>query len=171
MFMKVYDWVGKVEIQISKYALGLMTALIFLSAVLRTVGLPLSFAVDGATFLFAWCVFLAADVAMRKDKLVCVDILVVRLPKKAQFFIRLINYLIIAAFLTVLVIYGAKLTYETRYRMFQGIYWLSYSWVTLAVPLGALMMLITSILKIKEQIKKGIAGFESNYASDQGEFL
>ena len=75
--MFVYDWIGKVEIQISKYALGLMTALIFFSAILRTVGLPLSFAVDGATFLFAWCVFLGVDVALRKDKLVCLDILII----------------------------------------------------------------------------------------------
>ena len=169
--MIVYDWIGKVEIQISKYALGLMTALIFFSAILRTVGLPLSFAVDGATFLFAWCVFLAADVALRKDKLVCVDILIIKLPKKVQYVIRLVNYILIIAFLMVLLIYVVKLTFETRHRMFQGIYWLSYSWVTLSVPLGSLMKLVTAVLKVKNQLTRGVAGFEASYASDQGEFL
>lgn len=171
MLRRFYEWIGRAELQVAKYALGLMTALIFVSAIMRTIGYPLAFAVDGATFLFAWCVFTAADVAMRKDKLVCVDILIMRFPKKVRYYIRLFNYGVIVIFLGFLLYYGAKLSYDTRYRAFQGIYWLSYTWVTIAVPFGSAMMMITGILKIRDQLRDGIEHFNVVYASDQGEFL
>lgn len=171
MLMKIYDFIGRAELQVAKYALGLMTLLIFISAIMRSVGYPLAFAVDGATFLFAWCVFTAADVAMRKEKLVCVDILVAHFPKKVQYYIRLINYCLIVIFLGFLLFYGIKLSIDTRYRTFQGIYWLSYSWVTISIPFGALMMTLTGLLKIRDQIKGGPDRYEICYTCDQGEFL
>ena len=45
--------------------------------------------------------------------------------------------------------YGLPLSYTTRFRAFQGIPGFSYSWVTLSVPIGCALMLITAILKIK----------------------
>ncbi|HYH03674.1 MAG TPA: hypothetical protein VEC37_11265, partial [Bacillota bacterium] len=50
---------------------------------------------------------------------------------------------------------GVILTYTTQMRTFQGLPGLSYSWVTVSVPVGSLLMMISTILKMKEQIKKG----------------
>ncbi len=170
MMMKIYEYIGKVELIIAKYALAVLTALVFVSAVARTLRYPLAWAVDGATFLFAWCVFLGADIAMRQDKLVCIDLFVIRLPKRVQYYIKLINHGIIAAFLTAMVIYGTMLSFTTYMRTFQGIPWISYTWVTITVPLGCLLMLMTTILKVRDQIKQG-SNYLPQYTSDNKDFL
>lgn len=152
---KLYDQIGKIEIFIVKYAIALLTILVFGAAVARTLHHPIVWAVDAATFLFAWCVFLGADLAMRKDRLVTIDLLVDRLPNKVVFYIRLFNYLLIIIFLLALIGYGSWLSYTTRLRTFQGIPGFSYTWVTISVPIGCILMLSTTIVKIKEQIAAG----------------
>ncbi len=153
--MQIYERIGKAEIFIAKAALAILTVFVFISAVARTVHYPVAWAVDAATFLFAWCVFLSGDAAMRKDKLVTIDIVTSRLPPKAQYYIRLVNQIIIIVFLAALVGFGFWLSYTTRLRTFQGIPGFSYTWVTLSVPIGSLLMLVTTILKVKEQIARG----------------
>jgi len=51
VFMKIYEAIGKVEMWISKGALALLTALVFASALARTLNYPIAWAVDMATFL------------------------------------------------------------------------------------------------------------------------
>ncbi|NLG84345.1 MAG: TRAP transporter small permease subunit, partial [Firmicutes bacterium] len=70
---KLYEYICKAEAFIAKCTLVLTAALIFAAAVARCLHHPLVWAMDAATFLFAWCVFLSADVAMRNNKLVSID--------------------------------------------------------------------------------------------------
>jgi len=153
--MKLYDWIGKVEVRVAKFCILVMTVLVFTAAMSRKFGHPMSWAVDVSTFLFAWAVFLGADAAMRKDNMVCVDILVVKLPLKIQWLIKCLNNIIICLFLLALTYYGIKLSITTYYRTFSGLPWLSYTWVTISVPLGCFLMLVTTILKTRTLIKKG----------------
>jgi TRAP-type C4-dicarboxylate transport system permease small subunit len=60
-----------------------------------------------------------------------------------------LNYGVIIAFLLFLIIYGVLLAYGSRFRTFQGMPGFSYMWVTLSVPLGSLLLLITCIRKGK----------------------
>lgn len=152
---KLYEQIGKLEMIIVKYAIALLTLLVFGSAIARTLHFPIVWAVDAATFIFAWCVFLGADMAMRKDRLVTIDLLTDRLPKKVVFYIRLFNHVLIIIFLLALIVYGFWLSYTTRLRTFQGIPGFSYTWVTISVPIGCILMLSTTIVKIKEQITAG----------------
>lgn len=69
---KIYEYIGKAELFIAKGSLAILTALVFSAAVARTLHYPIVWAVDAATFLFAWCVFLSGDVVIRKDKLVSI---------------------------------------------------------------------------------------------------
>jgi TRAP-type C4-dicarboxylate transport system permease small subunit len=126
-----------------------------IAAIARSIGTPLVWAIDAATFLFAWCVFLGGDIAMRRDRLVCIDVLTCRLPKKYQHYLKIVNNSVIIVFLAGLIVYGVKLAYATRLRTFQGIPDVSYTWVTLSVPVGCLLMLITAILKVRELLKNG----------------
>jgi TRAP-type C4-dicarboxylate transport system permease small subunit len=135
--------------QIAKYALGILSLLVFVAAVARSFHYPLNWAMDAATFLFAWTVFLGADAAMRLDRLFCIEALTSKLSRKAQLYLKIINYVIITVFLAGMIGYGLSLSYTTRFRAFQGIPGFSYSWVTLSVPIGCALMLITAILKIK----------------------
>jgi TRAP-type C4-dicarboxylate transport system permease small subunit len=62
--------------------------------------------------------------------------------------LRLISHILVAVFTAVLVYYGILLCIRSAARPFQGISWLSYSWVTASLPFSGLLMLITSLRKI-----------------------
>ena len=130
-----------------------LVGLVFIAAVTRYIGYPINWSVDMAQCLFAWCTFLAADIAMRKNKLMSLDFFVNKLSEKNKKIFELINLIIIAVFLASLIGFGVWLSYTTRFRTFQGIPGFSYTWVTLSVPVGGSLMIITSILKIREKLK------------------
>ena len=145
----VFASIRNVEVAVTKYALALLCLLVFGAAVARTAGHPISWAIDIATFLFAWCVFLGGDIAIRDDKLFAVHIVTARLPWKAQAGLNVINYAIIAVFLLAMIGYGSWLSYVTRVRPFQGIPGFSYTWVTISVPIGCTLMLVTVLRKLR----------------------
>lgn len=153
--MKFYNWVGKIEVTVAKYCLLVMTLLVFISAMSRKFGHPMSWAIDVSTFLFAWAVFLGGDAALRNDRLVSIDLLVKKFSGKTQRVIMCINNIIMCLFLMIMVFYGIKLSITSYYRTFAGLPWLSYTWVTVSVPIGCLLMLVTIILKTKELVGKG----------------
>ena len=146
---KLYEFICKKEILAAQCALGILSLLVFAAAVGRFLYYPLNWAMDVATFLFAWTVFLGADAAMRLDRLFCIEVITGKLSPKAQLYLKSINYAIIIVFLVGMIVYGLWLSYTTRLRSFQGIPGFSYTWVTLSVPFGCALMLITAILKIK----------------------
>ena len=134
--------------------LVLMVALIFLGAVARVLGTPLNWTVDFATAFFAWACFLCADVAWRRGSLMSIELLVERLPARAQKALRLANYVIIAAFLGYLTVMGTWLAWTSRVRSFQGIPEISYAWVTMSAAVGgALLLLITTALKVRAELR------------------
>ena len=146
---RFYEFLCKKEMLIAEYSLGLLSLLVFAAAVARFLYYPMNWAMDAATFLFAWTVFLGADAAMRMDRLFCIEVITEKLSPRAQLYLKVINYTIIIFFLLGMIGYGSWLSYTTRLRTFQGIPGFSYTWVTLSVPFGCALMLITSILKIK----------------------
>ncbi len=155
---EIYEFICSKEMLIAKCTLGILSLLVFAAAVGRTLYYPLNWAMDAATFLFAWTVFLGADAAMRLDRLFCIEVITSKLPRKAQLYLRCINYTIIAIFLIGMIVYGLRLSYTTRLRTFQGIPGFSYTWVTLSVPFGCALMLITAILKIKTFLRAMATG-------------
>lgn len=153
MLKKFYEWVCFTEELIAGLFLVLIMALIFASGASRSLGYPLRWGMDMATFLFAWAAFFSADVALRRDRHICVDALVKRFAPKMQHLIALFNYGVILIFLMFLIGYGVVLAYGSRFRTFQGIPGFSYMWVTLSVPVGSLLLLVTSILKGKDMVQ------------------
>jgi TRAP-type transport system small permease protein len=130
-----------------------MVALIFLGGVARVLGYPLNWSTDFATAFFAWACFLCADIAWRRNSLMAIEFLPARLPPAAQKGLRLANYLIISAFLGYLVVMGAWLAWTSRVRSFQGIPEISYAWVTASASVGGLLLLFTTILKLRDELK------------------
>jgi len=151
---KFNEYLYSFERNISKILLLAMVILIFISAVARFTGNPMNWAVDLSTFMFAWACFLAVDIAWKEDRMMAVDVLIKKLPEKWQKAFKLINYFIIFAFLVYLVIWGFYLSYTTRFRTFVGIPNFSYSWVTLSIAVGAVLLLRTTIIKIKKEFSK-----------------
>ena len=150
---KVYERVVAAEAAIAMTFLVLMVALIFLGGVSRAFGYPLNWSTDAATAFFAWACFLCADIAWRRNALMSIDFLPHLLPPAAQKGLRLANYLIISAFLLYLTVMGAWLAWTSRARSFQGIPEVSYSWVTASAVVGGLLLLVTTILKIVDEMQ------------------
>ncbi len=155
---KIYTFIYRTELFVSKTFLAIISALVFGAAMMRTLGMPIVWAVDVATFLFAWCVFFGADLAVKGDKLMSVDLITKKLPLKFQHILKLANLFIMAIFLIFLVGFGFWLSYTTRFRTFQGIPGFSYTWVTISVPIGSALMLSTVVEKFIVQLKKMSAG-------------
>jgi TRAP-type C4-dicarboxylate transport system permease small subunit len=57
------------------------------------------------------------------------------------------------AFLVYALIWGLYLSWISRARSFQGIPEVSYSWVTLSMPFGSALLLVTAFLKIREEMR------------------
>ncbi|PLV59064.1 TRAP transporter small permease [Thermotoga sp. KOL6] len=147
--MKKFDeMLLKFEKHSAKVLLLVMIVLVFSSGIARFLKHPINWAVDFSTFLFGWACFFAVDVAWRENKMMSVDILVKRFSNRTQKIIRLANYIIILAFVVYLIIWGFYLSYKTRYRTFVGMPNFSYTWVTLSIPVGGILLFRTTILKI-----------------------
>ncbi len=150
---KFYETFCKTELTLAIFGLVTSVAVIFLSAMLRTFGRPINWGTDIALLLFTWSTFLGADIAFRAGKLVNVDILFNRLFGKPQKVMKLIIYLICLGFLVAMVYLGAIQSVKTWSRSFQGIPALSYTWVTLSVPVSCASMTVTTLIKMYHTIK------------------
>jgi TRAP-type transport system small permease protein len=134
-----------------------MVALIFLGGVARMAGHPLNWTGDVATALFAWACFLCADIAWRRNSLMAIELVTSRLPALAQRVVRFVNHTIICGFLLYVMGWGTYLAWVSRDRSFQGMADVSYSWVTMSMPVGALMLLVTTAIKMRDEWRGQVA--------------
>jgi TRAP-type transport system small permease protein len=149
---KLYQRFLRAEAILAGTFLVLMVLLIFAGGVARMMHHPINWTIDLATCFFAWAVFLCADIAWRNDALMSIDVLAERLPPPAQQALRQVNYAIISAFLLYAIYAGFWLSWVSRARSFQGIPGVSYSWVTMSLPVGAFLLLVTTLLKVRGAI-------------------
>jgi TRAP-type C4-dicarboxylate transport system permease small subunit len=148
-----YRYLCLAEAFVARVFLLLMVVLLFGACVARVFGTPINWAIDVATCIFAWACFFSADVAWRKNKLMSVEVLTNYFPEKGKRFCRMLNYGILTLFLAYVIPAGIWLSYVSRARSFQGIPAFSYSWITMSMPVGAVLLLITTLLKIRDELK------------------
>lgn len=144
--MKLINAWIKFERSIAAIMLALIVLCVFFAALMRTIGLPVIWSVDIAQLLFVWVCMIGGNQAMRDGDHVGVDYFVKRLPLKVQLSVDFVVYALMAAFLTILIIYGIKLTLLNPEREL-GAAQLPYSLVTVAIPLGGLAMLVTTLVQ------------------------
>ena len=145
----IYRAVKRAEAILAGIFLLLMVALIFAGGVARMMHHPINWTIDLATCFFAWAAFLCADIAWRNDAFMSIDVLTRRAPPPLRHAILQLNHLIIAIFLGYMIYAGLWLSWVSRARSFQGIPGVSYSWVTMSLPVGALLLLVTTLLKAR----------------------
>ena len=145
--VKVYRGFCILEETIVAVSVAAITFLVFASAIARGLNHPINWAVDISLLLLAWLVFLGADTALRRSDFIRVDILLRKLSPEVQKFLYYFFYIIIILFLAMLVVYGIPLSIENYQRSFQALA-LSYSWATISVPVGALFMIVTIVIKL-----------------------
>jgi TRAP-type C4-dicarboxylate transport system permease small subunit len=149
---KLYERVCAAEATVAAVFLILMVVFIFLGGVMRMLGHPLNWSGDAATCLFAWACFLCADIAWRRNALMSIDLVTDRLPEGLRRLCVYCNYAIIIAFLLYAIVGGLYLSWVSRARSFQGIPEISYSWITLSMPVGAALLLVTALVKLRDEI-------------------
>ena len=149
----VYSMLIRLEAILAGTFLLLMVVLIFTGGIARLMHYPQNWTIDLATCFFAWSAFLCADIAWRRNALMSIDLLVTRLPHALQRALLYANYLIICAFLVYVIYAGLELAYVSRGRSFQGIPGVSYSWVTMSLPVGGALLLLTTLLKVRDALR------------------
>lgn len=119
----------------------------------------MNWAVDISLLLFAWQVFIGGDIAVRNTNLIGVELLVNKFPGIVQKWLKIVFFVLIILFLGVLVYFGVPLLLDNWKRLFQVLP-ISYSWCTLSVPVGALLMMVSASIRLVEIIKKPVSFWE-----------
>ena len=164
MLRNFYKGLGKVEAVVASAFLIVMVGLIFYGGIARLLARPQNWTIDLATCLFAWACFLCADIAWRRNSLMSITLVSERLPERAQRVLMQVNYAIIAVFLLYVMYAGTWLSWISRARSFQGIPEVSYSWVTMSLPVGAALLLLTTAIKAADDLAD--SGRKTSRAAD-----
>lgn len=128
---------------------------VLIGAITRTVGSPVIWAVDLAQLSFAWSCVLGADLALKKNAHIEIDIVVRHFSTTTRKNLAIVWLIAIAAFLAMLTWYGTQLTLMNTERVL-GDVGISYSWVTACIPTGCALMLATTL----KRLYRGITGRE-----------
>ncbi len=124
--------------------------LVFIAAIMRTLGYPIIWSVDVAQLLFAWLAMLAANQTFHHGQHASVDIFTRRLnPAYRELLLSGLDVLMIAV-LGVLVWFGIELFMANPQRTL-GSTSIAYRWVTLCVPVGAVLMILTLATRLTKR--------------------
>ncbi len=137
----------KLEERLAMAFFAATSIFVLIGAATRTAGSPVIWAVDLAQLSFAWACVLGADLALKKNTHIEIDIVIRHFSREARKILAIIWLVAIALFLGFLVWYGTKLTLQNIERVL-GDVGISYSWVTGCIPVGAALMLATTVTRL-----------------------
>jgi TRAP-type C4-dicarboxylate transport system permease small subunit len=150
---KIAKYYGKFEDFLTNLLMIGIVIFVFVASVLRWAGHPIAWTVGFSQFLFVWVIFLGANKTLRLNKHIGVDFFAKRLPERVRILIELIIYLLMLLFLIFVGINGLQLSLDNSSRTISNLS-ISYSYVTLSVPISCFLMCITILSKSVSRIKK-----------------
>lgn len=151
MVKKISHGYIKMETLITNILMIGVVFFVFFASVMRWAGYPIAWSVQFTQLLFVWVIFLGANRSLRENKHIGVDFFVKKLPVKIRTLIEILTMLLVMSFLIFIGIYGVLLSIENSVRLISNLT-LSYSFVTLSVPVGCILMIFTIIFKLKNKI-------------------
>jgi len=101
-----------------------------------------------STYLLIWMSTLGASVATKRGVNVSITFILRKLRKKYQYWIAIINIIVVIVFLDYVIIYGFKLCIS-QMGQYSPIMMIPMGLVYLSVPVGSLIMIIHFIAKLK----------------------
>ncbi len=149
---KIYRVYCEVEEALFSFLFAVMVALVFCSAIARGIGKPLVWSLDVAQLLLCWTSLVGADVAFRHDKFIGLDLVTRKLPPKVQRILEIVVLLLMQVAFIIFINWGVRLSIKSWKRAFQTLP-ISYSFVTIALPVMSILMTLTNILKIKDKVQ------------------
>jgi TRAP-type C4-dicarboxylate transport system permease small subunit len=102
---------------------------------------PLPGADELATLCFTWAVFVGAAAGVRQRLHIGIEFIANWFPPRGRAAIGLTVVLLMAAFATLIGVYGAKLMMTGYLKRTPVLQW-PYTWIYLAIPVGAALMLL-----------------------------
>ncbi|WP_348814555.1 TRAP transporter small permease subunit [Halomonas sp. H10-59] len=127
--------------------LFLTAASILFSATTRAMGNPMLGGAELAQLFFIWACMFGADITLKKGGQIRVDALLTRLPRSGKWLANLVTVGLMIVFLACLARYGFSLAFSNWQRPL-GFAGISYGYVTLALPVGAVMMIVSLVRRL-----------------------
>lgn len=158
---KISDIILKAEETFAGFMLCLISVLVFISAIARTIGQPINWAQDISLLAFAWLTFIGADIVAKTGNLIRIDMLEKKFPKALRKILALVFDVAMVLFLLVLIVYGFMLVSQSWYRTFNTLK-LSYAWCTLSVPVGSVFLILTMFGKFITDLKTPVQKWGEN---------
>ena len=132
--------VDHVEELIGGIAFVAMTAIVVVNVVSRYLfNDPIPGADELATLGFTWAVFLGAAAGVRQRLHIGIEFVTTMFPPRGRAAIGLLVTFLMAAFAALVGAYGIKLMLSGHFKLTPVLQW-PYTWVYLAVPVGATLM-------------------------------
>lgn len=141
---KLYDRI--IEILAVGFLTGTVTA-VFIGALMRAVGHPIASAPEIAQLLLIWTVVLGATLVMQRGDHIRITALPDALPPGARAVLHLVLLVIMLAFLVYIGWLGWVLA-ASNWAREMGVSGLSYGWVTLALPVGCVLMIVALLRRL-----------------------
>ncbi|MHB0776835.1 TRAP transporter small permease [Halomonas sp. WWR20] len=148
----MWSWFDKLEDSLAIVLLGCTSLTILASSTMRAIGHPFAGGAELAQFFFIWTAVLGADITLRRGGQVRIDALTVRMSPAVLRVTTSACLLLMLTFLALLVWYGFPLALSNWQRP-MGVAGLSYGYITLALPVGAVLMSLSLIRRI---VAKGV---------------
>ncbi|WP_194165684.1 TRAP transporter small permease [Oceanobacillus sp. CFH 90083] len=139
-------WI-KIEELLTSWLLLLLVGLVFMEVVVRAFGSPTTWSVGLAQLVFIWVIFLGANQALRNHAHVGVDAINYFLKPKLRIVVEMVMHVLMILFLIFLIYYGSDMVLSTTGRLITGTQ-IPYWTVTLAIPTGSMLMLLTALGQI-----------------------
>lgn len=146
-----YRGLIKIEEACSKLLLMAIIALCFVSALARYLDFTVTWSLDLVLLLFAWFAFLACSQSTRRKANLGVDILTRHFNKQVQCMIELVNRVVMLVFMGAMTGYGvymAQLNWKTKITTLN----ISNSYVTLSLVLGGILIILSLVIQIVQDI-------------------
>lgn len=150
---RVFEVIDRIEVRICQILLGVIVGLVFFSALLRYVGYPVNWTNALASGLFVWLIYIGADRALRRKRHIGMGFLTDRMPLKVRYIVSVLNDTVILLFLVYVGYLGIKMVMANTGRVFEELFFLSYSVVIAAIPIGTALMCFTLFYQIYNKIK------------------
>ena len=151
--IKTIDHMKKAVGIILALMLAIMSVLIIVQVFTRfVIDYPLHWTEELARYLMIYSVFLGAALALRKSRLISIEVIAQSVNKSKQRILRIIVMLFSIVFLIILLVQGIQILGVVKLQSSAGL-GISMAVPYASIPIGAALMIINAIAVIFETLK------------------
>ncbi|MBN2396403.1 MAG: TRAP transporter small permease [Candidatus Atribacteria bacterium] len=151
---KLLDIVNKVLQSISVVSIGAMLVIIFIQVIFRYVFQhSLTFSEELARYLFVYTVFFGTAVVSKNNGHIIMEALTDHLKGKLAKYTKIFAYCCTIIFIFILFYYGIRMMVISSYQLSPALR-ISMSYVYLAIPVSAFVMLCNLLILIYDTLKE-----------------